>query len=136
MVKNESIESGERVVGYVPARLVTVGVGKNENDEQRLARRTALLRASVRAFDGLADNDLKLLAMCLEQSVVGECEPLLRCGEYPSSLMVIEAGEVECMNPGKNTADLSIAGMYIHRNGYICALLPRESCASTRVGKC
>lgn len=83
-------ESGER--GFVAARLVTVGASGDEDDASRLARRAALLRRSVRCLDSLPDTDVKLLAMCLDSTVVGECEPLLRRGEYPSSLLLLEAG--------------------------------------------
>lgn len=83
-------ESGER--GFVAARLVTVGASGDEDDASRLSRRVALLRQSVRCLDGLTDADVTLLAMCLDSTVVGECEPLLRQGEYPSSLLLLEAG--------------------------------------------
>ena len=83
-------ESGER--GFVAARLVTVGASGDEDNASRLARRVALLRRSVRCFDSLPDTDVTLLAMCMDSTVVGECEPLLRRGEYPSSLLLLEAG--------------------------------------------
>jgi hypothetical protein len=83
-------ESGER--GFVAARLVTVGASGDEDATSRLARRAALLRRSVRCLDSLPDTDVKLLAMCLDSTVVGECEQLLRRGEYPSSLLLLEAG--------------------------------------------
>ena len=86
-------DSGER--GFVAARLVTVGGpsgGADEDDGRRLARRVALLRRSVRCLDSLPDVDVTLLAMCMDSTVVGECEPLLRRGEYPSSLLLLEAG--------------------------------------------
>lgn len=91
-------ESGER--GFVAARMVSVGAGgSDEDDASRLARRVALLRRSVRVLDGLPDIDVKLLAMCLDSVVVGECEPLLKRGEYPSSLLLVEAGSAESRDP-------------------------------------
>ena len=59
--------------------------------ESRLPLYTATPPAPA-CLDSLPDEDVKLLAMCLDSTVVGECEPLLRRGEYPSSLLLLEAG--------------------------------------------
>ena len=79
----------------MPAKLVSIEAGgaAAESEDERIGRRAALLKAAVGALSStLSVADLRLLAQCMEAVVVGECEPLLRKGEYVSALTVIERG--------------------------------------------